>query len=244
MTVTELRNKLVKYACGYVGAKQGDTKHRKIIDIFNSINPSPDGWKMTYTAAWCAAFVSACAHACGFDSIIPESANCGVMMTKAMKMGIWVEDDNYKARPGDIVLYDWQDSGVGENKTGAPDHIGIVAVTDGNVMKVVEGNYSTRHTCDYRVMSVGGRYIRGYIVPMYAKLAGPKKYASGVGQPGGTRVYSAPSFKKPLKEIIPAGQLVYCYGTHRAELFEWWKIDPDGDRWVRKTSLRKRKTIK
>lgn len=243
MTVTELRNKLVRYAQSYLGAKQGDAKHKKIIDIFNSIKPLPDGWSMNYSAAWCAAFVSACAHACGFDSIIPESANCGVMMTKAMKMGIWVEDDNYKPRPGDIIMYDWQDSGVGDNK-GAPDHVGIVAVTDGNVMKVIEGNYSTRHTCDYRVMSVGGRYIRGYIVPMYAKLAGPKKYASGVGQPGGTRVYSAPSFKRPLKEIIPAGQLVYCYGTHRAELFEWWKIDPDGGRWVRKTSLRKRKTIK
>lgn len=243
MTVTELRNKLVRYAQSYLGAKQGDAKHKKIIDIFNSIKPLPDGWSMNYSAAWCAAFVSACAHACGFDSIIPESANCGVMMTKAMKMGIWVEDDNYKPRIGDIIMYDWQDSGVGDNK-GAPDHVGIVAVTDGNVMKVIEGNYSTHHTCDYRVMSVGGRYIRGYIVPMYAKLAGPKKYASGVGQPGGSRVYSAPSFKRPLKEIIPAGQLVYCYGTHRAELFEWWKIDPDGDRWVRKTSLRKRKTIK
>lgn len=243
MTVTELRNKLVNYAIQYVGCKQGDTRHQRVIDTFNLISPLPDGWKMTYTAAWCAAFVSACAHACKFDSIFPLSANCGTMMTKAMKMGIWVEDDNYKPRPGDIIMYDWQDSGVGDNK-GAPDHVGIVAVTDGNVMKVVEGNYSTRHTCDYRVMSVGGRYIRGYIVPMYAKLAGPKKYASGVGQPGGSRVYSAPSFKKPLKEIIPAGQLVYCYGTHRAELFEWWKIDPDGDRWVRKTSLRKRKTIK
>ena len=86
MTVTELRNKLVRYAQSYLGAKQGDAKHKKIIDIFNSIKPLPDGWSMNYSAAWCAAFVSACAHACGFDSIIPESANCGVMMTKAMKI--------------------------------------------------------------------------------------------------------------------------------------------------------------
>lgn len=164
------------------------------------------------------------------------------MLVKAQKMGIWVEDDNYRPRPGDLIMYDWGDSGVGDNK-GAPDHVGIVADCDGKVMKVVEGNYSTKHTCDYRILSVGGRYIRGFIVPMYAKLIKTKVYASGVGQRTGTRVYSAPSFRKPLPEIIPQGQIVYCYGTHKAELFEWWKIDPDGGRWVRKTSLRDRKKL-
>lgn len=173
-SVNELRQKLVSYAQSYLGAKQGDAKHKKIIDIFNSIKPYPDGWAMTYSAAWCAAFVTACAHACGFDSIIPESANCGVMMTKAMKMGIWVEDDNYSPRPGDLIMYDWQDSGAGDDR-GAPDHVGIVAANDGKVIRVIEGNFSTKHTCDYRVMSVGGRYIRGYIVPMYAKLATAEK---------------------------------------------------------------------
>lgn len=169
-TVNELRSKLVNYAQGYLGAKQGDKKHKQIIDIFNTIKPHPDGWGMTYDAAWCAAFVSACAHACGFDSIIPESANCGTMLARAQKMGIWVEDDKYSPRPGDLIMYDWGDSGVGDDR-GAPDHVGIVAANDGKVIKVIEGNFSTKHTCDYRVMSVGGRYIRGYIVPMYAKLA-------------------------------------------------------------------------
>lgn len=243
MTVTELRNKLVNYAIQYVGCKQGDTRHQRVIDTFNLISPLPDGWKMTYTAAWCAAFVSACAHACKFDSIFPLSANCGTMMTKAMKMGIWVEDDGYRPRPGDLIMYDWGDNGAGDDK-GAPDHVGIVVNCEGGNIKVVEGNYSTKHICSYRNIPVNGRYIRGFIVPMYAKLAGAKIYASGRGQRTGTRVYSAPSFKKPLKEVIPSGQLVYCYGTHRAELFEWWKIDPDGGRWVRKTSLRERKTIK
>ena len=242
-TVAELRSKIVNYATQYVGCKQGDTRHQRIIDTFNLITPLPDGWKMTYTAAWCAAFVSACAHACRLDSIFPLSANCGTMVNKAQKMGIWLEDDNYKPRPGDLIMYDWQDSGVGDNK-GAPDHVGIVVYNDGTNIKVVEGNYSTKHVCGYRNIPVGGRYIRGYIVPMYARLVGLTVYATGRGQKSGTRVYSAPSFKKPLNEIIPSGQLVYCYGTHRAELFEWWKIDPDGGRWVRKTSLRERKTIK
>lgn len=243
-TATELRTKLVNYAKSYIGCKQGDAKHKRIIDIFNSINPLPDGWKMTYKASWCAAFTSACAHACNLDKIIPESANCGTLITKAKKMKCWNENDNYTPLPGDLILYDWRDTGIGDNK-GAPDHVGIVADVDKSVIRIIEGNKGNNHECAYRIMSVGGKYIRGYIVPKYESIATKAKiYATGEGQRTGTRVYSAPSFTKPINEIIPYGKMVYCYGTHKAELFEWWKINTEGTKWVRKTSLKNRKVIK
>ena len=44
---------------------------------------------------------------------------------QAKKMGIWVDDDRYTPKPADAGLYDWNDSGRGDN-TGTPDHIGTV----------------------------------------------------------------------------------------------------------------------
>ena len=186
MTVTELRNKLVNYAIQYVGCKQGDTRHQRVIDTFNLISPLPDGWKMTYTAAWCAAFTSACAHACGFDKIIPLSANCGVLVSRAKTMGCWVESDAYTPSAGDIIVYDWQDTGNPANNVGAPDHVGIVASVSGKTMKIVEGNYSTAHTCDYRVMTVNSRFIRGFIVPKYSTLASASEAAKKPSSPAKT----------------------------------------------------------
>ena len=79
-------------------------------------------------------------------------------------MGIWIEADNYIPKPADIILYDWQDSGKGDN-TGNPDHIGIVEKISGNTITVIEGNYS--NAVKRRQIAVNGRYIRGYIVPKY-----------------------------------------------------------------------------
>ena len=107
------RSDYVKTAQKYVGAKKGSSLHHKIIDIFNKVKP--DGWAMTYSAPWCAATVSAWAIECfgvtNAKKLFPLSANCGTIISKAQKMGIWVEKDSYKPDPGDWILYDWDDSG-------------------------------------------------------------------------------------------------------------------------------------
>ena len=58
-TAKQLRNQLVKTAESYLGTKQGQSLHKLIINTFNKVKP--DGWAMTYSAPWCAAFASACA---------------------------------------------------------------------------------------------------------------------------------------------------------------------------------------
>ena len=62
------------------------------------------------------------------------------------------------------MLYDWQDSGKGDN-TGRADHIGIVEKVSGNTITIIEGNY--KQSVKRRTMKVNGRYIRGYGVPKY-----------------------------------------------------------------------------
>ena len=180
MTENELRNKLVKVAESYLGAGQYSPRHKELIHTFNEIKP--DGWPMTYSAPWCAAAASAFAiDAFGIEKAkkhFPLSANCGTVIRKARRMGIWVESDSYKPKKGDWILYDWDDSGRGDN-TGDPDHVGTVVKVSGSKIYVIEGNYS--RSVQERELSINGRYIRGFVTPKFEAMATkpkPKKKKS------------------------------------------------------------------
>lgn len=114
---------------------------------------------MAYGWAWCAATWSALAIKLGYTDIMPVEISCYYLIEAAKKMGIWVEDDRYTPKPADAVLYDWNDSGRGDN-TGTPDHIGTVESvnTAAGTFTVIEGNYSD--AVKRRTMKINGRYIR------------------------------------------------------------------------------------
>lgn len=79
-------------------------------------------------------------------------------------MKIWVESDSLVPKPGDIIMYDWDDKGKGDC-TGKADHVGIVEKVSGTKITVIEGNKS--NAVARRTLAVNGRYIRGYICPKY-----------------------------------------------------------------------------
>lgn len=162
------RNEIVKQAQLWVGLKESDGSHRKIIDLYNAHKPLARGYALKYTDAWCVGTIGALAVACNATDIIPMEVSCYYVTQNAKTMGIWVENDGYKPLPGDIIVYDWDDSGIGEN-TGGPDHVGIVEKISGNTITVIEGNYS--NAVKRRTVMVNGRYIRGYIVPKYVEAA-------------------------------------------------------------------------
>lgn len=150
----------------WVGRNEADGSHRAIIDIYNGHKPLARGYKVKYTDAWCAATVSAAAISCGYTDIIPIECSCQRMIQLAQGMGIWVENDTYVPTPGDIILYDWQDSGKGNN-TGWADHIGVVENCDGQTITVIEGNL--KDAVGRRNIAVNGKYIRGFITPRFEK---------------------------------------------------------------------------
>lgn len=168
MTEKELRAKVVNTAVAWLGCKEANGSHKKIIDVYNAHTPLPVGYKVKYTDAWCATYVSAVAIKAGLDDIIPLECGCGRYITLAQKMGIWVENDAFVPQAGDIVLYDWDDNGVGDNK-GSADHIGIVVSVSGSTIKVIEGNMG--NAVNYRNLAVNGRYIRGFVTPKYSSKA-------------------------------------------------------------------------
>ena len=157
-------SKVVKQAQSWVGIKEANYGHKEIIDTYNSQKPLPAGYKMKYTDAWCAATVTAAAVKAGVASIFPCECSCSRMIAKAKEMGIWIEPDNHVPSPAQLIMYDWDDNGVGEN-TGSPEHVGLVERISGNTITVIEGNYSD--SVKRRNISVNGRYIRGFIAPKY-----------------------------------------------------------------------------
>lgn len=168
MTEKEIRSKVVKTAEVWLGCKESDGTHKKIIDVYNNYAPRARGYKVTYTDAWCATYVSAVAIKLGYTDIIPLECGCNPYIQLAKNKGIWVENDAFVPQEGDIILYDWQDSGVGDN-TGIVDHIGIVASVSGGKIKIIEGNIS--NSVGYRTLAVNGKYIRGFVTPKYSSKA-------------------------------------------------------------------------
>ena len=164
------RQAMVAKMQSWIGKNEADGSFREVIDIYNSHTPRARGYKLQYSDEWCAGTVSAAAIATGNTDAVPLEVSCHYMIEGAKAKGIWVEDDGYVPQGGDIILYDWQDSGAGDN-TGNPDHVGVVEYTSGGVIHVIEGNKGRKVAS--RELSVNGRYIRGFIVPKYGNNTAP-----------------------------------------------------------------------
>ena len=168
MTELELRQRVVDVMKGWLGWSEKNGKFKAIIDLYNTQKPLPVGYRMKYTDEWCAATVTAAGMEAGLHDIILPECSCSRMIALYQKKGQWMENDAYRPQIGDILMYDWNDTGVGENK-GAPEHVGVVGAVNGNTMTIYEGNKG--EAVATRTLQVNGRYIRGYCLPDYASKA-------------------------------------------------------------------------
>lgn len=201
MTEKQLRQKYADIALSYLGCKESDGSHKKIIDIYNSVQPYPRGYKMKYTDAWCATYVTAMAIEAQLTDIIFRECGCEAMIKLYREAGRWTENDAYIPSTGDIIFYDWQDNGAGDN-VGGSDHVGIVVSVNDDIITVVEGNYSD--SVKKRTLQVNGKYIRGFGLPDYAKKATEKDpEPAPTPVPAPTQTYSLTDFVKDIQ--IAAG---------------------------------------
>ena len=142
--------------------------HEEALKIYNNQKKLPRGYKVTQKDPWCATWVSAVL----IKARVKLNYECSCNELIKLNKDIWVEDDNYLPKIGDLVLYDWQDTGVGDNK-GSADHVGIVCEINSTGFKVIEGNMSNK--VGYRTLKYNGKFIRGFITPHYEE----KKYSKG-----------------------------------------------------------------
>lgn len=168
MTEQQIRQNTVAIFEAWAGLRESDGSHMQIINIYNGHTPLARGYKVKHTDAWCAVAVSAVAIQACLTDIIPVECGCGEQIKLFQALGRWQENDSYVPQAGDIIYYDWDDDGKGDN-TGWPDHVGMVVSVSGNTIKVIEGNKSD--AVGYREIAVNARYIRGYGLPDYASKA-------------------------------------------------------------------------
>lgn len=168
MTEQQLRARVTEQARAWLDASEANGRWWPIVEVYNDYARTHGGYIMTKSDPWCAAFASAVFIAVGVPQIIPIEVSCPRMVTEAERRGLWIEDDNYLPAPGDLILYDWTDSGVGDDR-GNPGHVGVVSTVSGSTIIVIEGNSSDAVRRITRERNQ--RYIRGYIVPDYKSAA-------------------------------------------------------------------------
>ena len=164
-------NKVVEQAKAWLGRNEASGTHKAIIDVYNAHKPLARGYAVKYTDSWCATFVSAVAIKTGCTDIIPLECGCQQQVELFKKLGSWDESDARTPNPGDIIYYDWDDNGKGDN-VGWSDHVGIVEKVSFGQITVIEGNYS--NAVKRRILSVNAKNIRGYGVPKYGTKAAEK----------------------------------------------------------------------
>lgn len=155
---------IIEQAKAWIGRSEATGTHKEIVDVYNSHKPLARGYKVKYTDAWCSTFVSAVAIKCGYTDIIPTECGCQQQIELFKKLGAWIEDESRVPNLGDIIFYDWDDNGVGDNK-GYSDHVGIVEKVNGGMITIIEGNY--QNAVGRRNIAVNAKCIRGYAVPKY-----------------------------------------------------------------------------
>lgn len=162
--MSKTAKKVIDQAKAWLGYNENDGTHKKIIDVYNKHKPLARGYAVKYTDEWCATFVSAVAIKLGYTDIIPTECSCPRMIDLFKEKGCWMENEKRTPQAGEVIFYDWEDSGVGDNK-GSADHVGIIEKVSGGTITVIEGNYS--RSVKRRKIAVNGRYIRGYGIPAY-----------------------------------------------------------------------------
>ena len=150
---------ILNIARGWLGCNEKDNTHRQIIDIYNAHTPLARSYKVKYTDSWCATFVSACAIKAGCTDIIPTECSCNKMIELFQQIGCWQEDESVTPVSGWIIFYDWQDSGVGDDK-GSSEHVGIVEKVSEGVITVIAGNKND--SVARRTLKVNGKYKTYY----------------------------------------------------------------------------------
>ena len=157
-------------ARSWIGKKESDGSHKFIIDLYNSYKPLARGYKVKYTDQWCDTFLSALFIALNAVDLI-GGTECGVEehVKKFKDAGIWIEDGTIKPKPGDIIVFNWDDTT--QPNDGYSDHIGIVEAVNANKITTIEGNY--KDSVARRTLSVGNGQIRGYARPKYSTSAEP-----------------------------------------------------------------------
>lgn len=138
------------FAMSFNGVKQNSTRHKQIIDYYNTqIKPLPRGYKATYNDSWCAIFASFVMHNC---KAINAPYECSVfyMYKKAETNGQIVTTP----KRNDLIIFDW-------DYDGTKDHVGFITNIENGYIYTIEGNKN--HAVGVRKLKQNSKCIAGFL---------------------------------------------------------------------------------
>ena len=213
------RERIVEIARGEIGYQEGEGNWTKYGEWFGMQDE------------WCDMFVCWCANQAGIsEDIIPKLACCD-------DTGEWFDErneyknsrywgGNYTPIPGDIILFDWDQS-------SDSDHIGIVEKVEGNIVHTIEGN--TNNMVARREYSLDDRNIRAFCTPAYieekpqedilAKI--PRKYKNNNQV---RNVYSDLWFNTCIG-TLNANEECDCFGAWGDKAIVMYEVDETNHNW-------------
>jgi len=158
-------SKILEIARSWLGRNEADGSFQEILNVYNSYTPLARGYAIKPTDSWCDAFVSAVAIKAGAVNLIGTEVGCDRHIEIFKSKGIWIEDGTIIPKPGDIILFNWDQNA--QPNDGGSDHIGYVEEVDGKIITCIEGNKG--EAVSRRLIAPGWGYIRGYARPHYAE---------------------------------------------------------------------------
>lgn len=229
------KNDLITQAKSWLGLKESDNSYLEILNVYNAHKPLARNYAIKPSDPWCATFASAVAIATNCTDIVPTEVSCYFMVEGFKKLGEWIEDESVKPQIGDYIFYDWDDTGIGDNR-GVPDHVGIVVSVTDYTITVIEGNRND--SVAYRTIEVNGKYIRGFGRPKYDDKPSESSkeeqsnndYAQffDKGKAGHYRcdcdlwLKRGANKNKPGIVVMPEGSIVTCYGYYSMDGSNPW----------------------
>lgn len=119
----------LKKAASYLGYSNGTYFGKKFVKYFHV-----GSYYGQSGVPWCAMFVSDVLYEVGQTCPGFPSASCGAALSAARRAGV-VLSNKKNAKPGDIVIFDWD----GKASNGV-DHVGFVEINKGSYIQTIEGN--------------------------------------------------------------------------------------------------------
>lgn len=187
----------------WLGYSEANGKYKQIIDLYNSHKPLARGYAVQYDDEWCDTTVSAAAIKAGAVDLIGTECGCEQHVKIFQSKGIWIEDGTITPKPGDIILYNWDD-GTQPND-GYSDHIGYVESVSGNTITCIEGNKG--EAVARRTLKVGNGNIRGYARPKYGTSGTTSSSSTSSGNTGGSSSSGAPNKSTKWTGTVTASEL-------------------------------------
>lgn len=189
--MTTMIDAYISVAEGYIGAETGSGRQRRIVEFYNQISPLPRGYRLKYTDAWCAAFVSAVGYMLDLTPAVirPE---CGAHEMFTGYAASQRRRGGSGCQRGDLLFYDW-------NSDGRIDHVGIVTFATDETLQVLEGNKDG--SCGYRYIKSSEPAIYGSVTPAWESGSSVKKYVDT----DSLNLREAPSMEAKILDVMIYG---------------------------------------